>query len=64
MGAKRETYVKPVIITDRKLIEQLALDLVEMHNEKAFNLEYWPAAREYVTRFHRGEVKAKQMRGK
>jgi hypothetical protein len=64
MGAKRETYIKPVIITDRKLIEQLALDMVEMHNEKAFNLEYWPAAREFVTRFHRGEPKAQSRRGK
>lgn len=63
MSKKRETYVKPVIITDRKLIEQLASDLVSMHNEKAYNLEYWPAAREFVTRFHRGEEKALPRRG-
>jgi hemerythrin superfamily protein len=60
---KRETYIKPTIITDRKLIEQLAQDLVEGHNAKAYNLEYWPAAREFVTRFHRGEEKAQPRRG-
>ncbi len=63
MGKKRETYIKPTIITDRKLIEQLAADMVEMHNQKAYNLEYWPAAREFVTRFHVGEEKAQSRRG-
>lgn len=63
MSAKRETYIKPTIVTDRKLIEQLAQDLVEGHNAKAYNLEYWPAAREFVTRFHRGELKAQPRRG-
>ena len=67
---KRSTYIKPIkypptatITTSRQLIEQLAFDLVEMHNSDSFNLEYWPAAREFVTRFHTGEVKAKQRRG-
>ena len=67
---KRETYIKPIkyppsatITTSRQLIEQLAFDLVEMHNSDSFNLEYWPAAREFVTRFHTGEVKAKRRRG-
>ena len=68
---RRETYIKPIkyppsatITTSRQLIEQLAQDLVEGHNAKAFNLEYWPAGREFVTRFHVGEEKAKPRRGK
>lgn len=67
--AKRETYIKPIkypptatITTSRTLVEQLAQDLVDGHNAEAYNLEYWPAAREFVTRFHVGEVKAKRRR--
>jgi len=60
---KRETYIKPTIVTDRKLIEQLATDLIEGHNSKAYNLEYWPAAREFVTRFNVSDLKAKPRRG-
>ena len=67
---KRSTYIKPIkyppsatITTSRQLIEQLAQDLVEGHNAKAYNLEYWPAAREFVTRFHVGEEKAQSRRG-
>ena len=67
---RRETYIKPIkypptatITTSRQLIEQLAFDLVEMHNSDSFNLEYWPAAREFVARFHVGEEKAKPRRG-
>lgn len=44
----------PTITTSRELIERLALDLVEMHNDTGINLEYWPAAREFVTRFYVG----------
>lgn len=73
MQKKRSTYISPksfkiehpptaTITTDRVLIETLAQDLVEGHNAEAYNLEYWPAAREFVTRFHRGEVKAKRRR--
>lgn len=54
----------PTITTSRQLIETLAQDLVEGHNAKAYNLEYWPAAREFVTRFHIGEEKAQPRRGK
>jgi hemerythrin superfamily protein len=61
--SKRETYIKPTIVTDRKLIEQLAADLIEGHNSMDYNLEYWPAAREFVTRFHVGEEKARSRRG-
>jgi hypothetical protein len=70
---KRSTYISPksvkyaqtaTITTSRGLIEKLAEDLVEMHNQDVFNLEYWPAARELVARFHVGEEKAKQRRGK
>lgn len=43
------------ITTGRELIEVLAGDLVEMHNDTGINLEYWPAAREFVTRFYAGE---------
>ena len=67
---KRSTYIKPIkypptatITTSRELVERLAQDLVEGHNAEAFNLEYWPSAREFVTRFHVGEVKAKRRRG-
>jgi hypothetical protein len=70
MPKKRSTYIKPVkypptatITTSRQLVEQLAQDLVEGHNAKAYNLEYWPAAREFVTRFHTGEEKALPRRG-
>ena len=63
---RRETYIKPIkyppsatITTSRELIERLALDLVEMHNDTGINLEYWPAAREFVTRFYVGEDKIK-----
>lgn len=45
----------PTITTGRELIEVLASDLVEMHNATGINLEYWPAAREFVTRFYVGE---------
>jgi hypothetical protein len=69
MPKKRETYIKPIkyppsatITTSRQLIEQLAQDLIEGHNAEAYNLEYWPAAREFVTRFHTGEIKAKRRR--
>jgi hypothetical protein len=50
------------ITTSRTLVEQLAQDLVDGHNAEAYNLEYWPAAREFVTRFHTGEVKSKRRR--
>ena len=72
MSKKRSTYIKagtidypaaPTITTSRQLIEQLAQDLVEGHNAKAYNLEYWPAAREFVARFHVGEEKAQSRRG-
>ena len=67
MPKKRETYIKPgtieyqkpTITTSRELIERLALDLVEMHNDTGINLEYWPAAREFVTRFYVGEAPIK-----
>lgn len=49
----------PTIVTSRELIERLALDLVEMHNDTGINLEYWPAAREFVTRFYVGEAPIK-----
>lgn len=45
----------PTIVTSRELIERLAKDLVDMHNEDGTNLEYWPAAREFVTRFYVGD---------
>lgn len=72
MPKKRSTYIKPgtieypappTITTSRTLIETLAQDLVEGHNAKAYNLEYWPAAREFVARFHVGEEKAQSRRG-
>ncbi len=75
MNKRRETFVDPkdvkyiaypappTITTSRTLIETLAQDLVEGHNSRAYNLEYWPAAREFVTRFHVGEEKAKPRRG-
>ena len=72
MSKKRSTYIKagtieypapPTITTSRTLIETLAQDLVEGHNAKAYNLEYRPAAREFVTRFHVSEEKALPRRG-
>jgi hypothetical protein len=52
-------YKKPTITTSRVMIEALANDLVEMHNATGINLEYWPAAREFVTRFYVGEAPIK-----
>ena len=57
-------YPPRTITTTAELIERLAKDLVDMHNEDGTNLEYWPAAREFVTRFNRGDVTAKSRRGK
>ena len=56
-----ETKYPPTatITTGRELIEVLASDLVEMHNDTGINLEYWPAAREFVTRFYVGETPIK-----
>ena len=47
-------YPPRTITTTAELIERLAKDLVDMHNEDGTNLEYWPAAREFVTRFYVG----------
>ena len=52
-------YPPRTITTTAELIERLAKDLVDMHNEDGTNLEYWPAAREFVTRFYVGEAPIK-----
>jgi len=38
-----------------ELFKTLASDLVQAHNAKAINLDYWPSARELVTHYYEGE---------
>jgi hypothetical protein len=47
---------------DLELVRKLAQDLVDMHNDEGINLEYWPSAREFVTRWHVGDIKARRRR--
>lgn len=37
----------------QEMMEALAKNLQEMHDKKVYNLHYWPAAREVVTKFYR-----------
>ena len=54
---KRSTYIKKtkLVKVDEEMMTALAKDLVEMHNDKVFNLHYWPAAREVVGHFYKKE---------
>jgi hypothetical protein len=54
---RRSTYIKKVklVKVDEEMMNALAKDLVEMHNDKVFNLHYWPAAREVVGHFYKKE---------
>jgi hypothetical protein len=45
-------------MTDELFI-RLAADLVEAHNSKSINLNYWPSARELVTHYYEGEAPIK-----
>lgn len=42
-------------MNDFQLIEQLATELVELNNITAINLNNWENAKEFVSRFYRGE---------
>lgn len=44
-------YVKK--LTDRELLERMAEDLVEMHNDTGIDLCYWETGREIVERFYK-----------
>jgi hypothetical protein len=57
------TELKNMSVEDLALIQMLAQDLVDMHNDEGINLEYWPCAREFVTRWHTGDTKATKRRG-
>jgi hypothetical protein len=54
---RRSTYIKKtkLVKVDEEMMRALAKDLVEMHNDKVFNLHYWPAAREVVGHFYKKE---------
>jgi hypothetical protein len=54
---RRKTYIKKPkqVKVDEAMMIALANDLVELHNEKLYNLHYWPAAREVVAQFYRKE---------
>jgi hypothetical protein len=42
-------------MNDFQLIEKLASDLVELNNVTGINLNTWANAKEFVSRFYRGE---------
>lgn len=42
-------------MNDFQLIEQLATELVELNNVTGINLNNWSTAKEFVSRFYRGE---------
>lgn len=52
---KRSTYIeKPEMVkVSKEMMEALAKDLMEGHNAKNYNLQYWPAAREVVAQFYK-----------
>ena len=47
-------YVKH--LTNDELLERMADDFVQMHNETAIDLGYWETAREVVERFYDVQV--------
>ena len=55
---RRKTFIdKPEQVkVSLPMLEALASDLVEAHNAKKVNLDYWPAACEVVIGFYRGET--------
>ena len=53
------TELKNMSVEDLELVHQLAQDLVEMHNDTGINLEYWPSARMFVTRWYIGDTPIK-----
>lgn len=42
-------------MNDFQLIEQLATELVELNNATGINLNNWLNAKEFVSRFYRGD---------
>lgn len=42
-------------MNDFQLIEKLASELVEMNNSTAINLGEWENAKDFVSRFYRGD---------
>lgn len=52
---KRSTYIKKPkqVKVSEEMMKALARDLKEGHDAKAYNLHYWPAAREVVAQFYR-----------
>jgi hypothetical protein len=48
---------KSSYLTNEQLLEQIATDLMHMHNETGIDLAYWDTALEIVRRFHHVDVK-------
>ena len=54
---RRKTWIeKPnQVKVSEPMMKALAKDLMEGHKAKAYNLDYWPAAREVVVQFYTEE---------
>ena len=48
---------KSSYLTNEELLENIARDLKEMHQETGIDLAYWDTALEIVRRFHHVDVK-------
>ena len=57
------TELHNMSVEDLEVIRQLAQDLVDTHNDTGINLDYWPAAREFVVRWYLGDTPIKPRRG-
>ncbi|HET8685910.1 MAG TPA: hypothetical protein VFM18_04515 [Methanosarcina sp.] len=57
---RRKTFIgldKPEQVkVSKPMMEALAKDLIEGHRAKAYNLYYWPAAREVVLQFSEEQI--------
>lgn len=52
---KRSTYIKPEkqVKVSEALMVALANDLQELHDRQVYNVYYWPAAKEVISRFYK-----------
>lgn len=56
MKKRRKTFMEvEQVKVSKTMMEALAKDLMEGHKSKAYNLDYWPAAREVVVAFYKEE---------
>ena len=54
-----DKFAVPITYEEKDLLNQLAQDLVDTHNDTGINLDYWPAAREFVVRWYIGHTPIK-----